>query len=96
MSVTKVCRAIVRCWRYLLLINPLIYNCLELVRGNEPDATPQPDGNGVVGAITPALRRQIRSWTIRHAFAREALPKSVDRSELIKVYDLKLANKIWA
>jgi len=80
-------------WRYLLLINLLIYNCLELVRGNEPD---QPDANGVVSVITPALRRQIRSRTTRHTFAREALPKSLDRSELIKVYGLKLANEIWA
>jgi hypothetical protein len=72
-----------------------VYNCLELVRGNEPDPTPQPDANGVVAAITPALRRQIQSWTTRQALAREALLKSLERSELIKVYDLSLASEIW-
>jgi len=95
-SLIKLVPADYRIWVSSAEATFAIYNCLELVRGDEPDPTPQPDANGVVAAITPALRRQIRSWTTCHSLAREALFKSLNRSELIKVYDLKLASEIWA
>ena len=67
-----------------------VYNCLDIVNGTEPNPTP------ATGVITPAVRKAINSWVTRHALAREALLRCLERSELIKVHDLQLASQIWA
>ena len=67
-----------------------VYNCLDIVKGTEPNPTP------ATGVTTPAVRKTIASWINRHALAREALLRCLERSELIKVHDLQLASQIWA
>jgi gag-polypeptide of LTR copia-type len=69
-----------------------VYDCLNIVQGMEPNpALTQAPG----AAITPANRKLITSWATRHALAREALLRCLDRSELIKVHNLPLASEIW-
>ena len=41
------------------------------------------------------FRKQILSWNKRLALEGEALPKGHNRSELIKVHNLRLASEIW-
>ena len=66
-----------------------VYNCYNIVTGAEIDPTPA-DGN-----VTPTLRKQMTSWKIRHDLAREALLRSLERSELLKVHNLRNASEIW-
>jgi hypothetical protein len=70
------------------------YDCLNIVKGIEHDPTPQGQIPGT--PIPLATCKLITSWTTRHALAREALLRCLDRSELIKVHDLPLAFDIWA
>ena len=73
-----------------------IYNCLDLVHGIEQDPTPAMNANRALPAINAALRIRINDWNHRHALAREALLKSLESAEMMKVYSVKeSAAAIW-
>jgi hypothetical protein len=58
-----------------------VYDCLlNIVNGTEPN----PAQSQTPGAITPANRKINASWTNRHALAREALLRSLERAQLVK------------
>ena len=63
-----------------------VYDCLEIVRGNEQNPTPPINANGNLPAINAALRIRINDWNRRHARAREALLKCLNSADLMKVY----------
>jgi len=64
------------------------YWCPKIVDSSES----QPDENGA----TPTMHKQIASWDARHALAKEALRKCLNRAELIKVHNLNTTSEIWA
>ena len=66
-----------------------VYKCLKLVLGKEPKPTPSPDDSDDESA-------SVTSWDTRHALAREALLRSLEPSDLIKVITVKdSAPAIW-
>jgi hypothetical protein len=66
-----------------------VYKCLKLVLGKEPKPTPSPDDSDDESA-------SVTSWDTRHALAREALLRSLEPSNLIKVITVKdSAPAIW-
>jgi hypothetical protein len=81
-----------RIWLSTAEVTFAVYDCLNIVNGTELN----PALSQAPGATTPANRKINASWTNRHALAREALLRSLERSELIKVHDLPLAADIWA
>jgi hypothetical protein len=66
-----------------------VYKCLKLVLGKEPKPTPSPDDSDDESA-------SVTSWDTLHALAREALLRSLEPSDLIKVITVKdSAPAIW-
>jgi hypothetical protein len=66
-----------------------VYKCLKLVLGKEPKPTPSPDDSDDESA-------SVTSWDTRHALAREALLRSLEPSDLIRVITVKdSAPAIW-
>ena len=74
-----------RLWVSETEITLAVYNYYDVITGVEKDPTPTNGDN-----ITPALRKQIANWQTRHSLAREALLRSLERSELLKVHNLRL------
>ena len=73
-----------------------VYDCLEIVLGNEQNPTPPINANGNLPAINAALRIRINDWNRRHARAREALLKCLNSADLMKVYSVReSAAGIW-
>ena len=73
-----------------------VHECLEIVRGTEPNPTPPINAHGNLPAINAALRIRINDWNYRHARAREALLRCLEPAEMIKVYSVKdSATAIW-
>ena len=68
-----------------------IHGCLGIVQGTET----QPTLITGSSTVSVASKKSIASWTLRHALAREALLKCLERSELIKVHTLQTAAEIW-
>ena len=66
-----------------------VHECLDIVHGTEPNPTPVADANGLVPVINAALRNRINDWNRRYALAREALLKSLEPAELIKIYGVR-------
>jgi hypothetical protein len=65
-----------------------VYKCLKLVLGKEPKPTPDDSDDESASVIS--------SWDTRHALAREALLRSLEPSDLIKVITVKdSAPAIW-
>ena len=63
-----------------------IHECLDIVLGKEPNPTPINEETGTpLGPWGSAMQRKIDSWKIRHAYAREALLRSLEASDLLKV-----------
>ena len=73
-----------------------VHKCLGIVLGTEPNPTPlDVDGTPLV-TISEQMQAIITSWHTRHALAREALLKSLDPAELIKVLPFRTtAAAIW-
>jgi len=84
-----------------------VYGILDIVLGCEPNPeraasstpsedTPDHDEVRVAPALlTPAQRKLIEKWQLRHDLARQALLASLEPAELTKVYHLQSAHEIW-
>src|SRR5437762_8511977 len=73
-----------------------VYECLDIVRGNEQNPTPAADTNSILPVINAALCTRINDWNRRHARARETLLKCLEPAEMIKVYSVREnAVTIW-
>src|ERR1700685_2374454 len=69
-----------------------VYKCLNLVLGKEPKPTPDDSDDESASVISAS----VISWDTRHALAREALLRSLEPSDLIKVITVKdSAPAIW-
>ena len=55
-----------------------VYDCLEIVRGNEQNPTPPLKANGNLPAINAALCTRINDWNRHHVGAREAVLKCLN------------------
>jgi hypothetical protein len=63
-----------------------VHKCLDIALGKEPNPTPVDDtGTPIIGPINAQQQASIASWTTRHAIAREALLRSLDPADLLKV-----------
>jgi len=69
-----------------------IHGCLGIVQGTESVPTTPITTSS---SASNALKKSVASWKQRHALAREALLKCLERSELIKVHTLRTAAEIW-
>src|SRR5881394_301194 len=71
-----------------------VHGLLDIVEGREVDPTPtNPDGT--VGVINAQLRSRIQKWKRNHELAREALLRSLEPAELVKVDAEDSAFTIW-
>jgi hypothetical protein len=73
-----------------------VYGVLDIVEGKEPDPTPlNPDGT--IRVINPQMRARIEKWKRNHELAREALLRSLESAELLKVSAVQQsAPAIWS
>ncbi len=62
-----------------------VHKCLDIVLGNEPNPTPVDDEGTPIGPIGVQLQAAITSWTTRHALTREALLRSLEPADILKV-----------
>ena len=67
-----------------------VHKCLGIMLGTEPNLTPlNADGTPNVGQIPQNLRSRSNKWEARHSLAREALLKSLESAELMKVLSIR-------
>ena len=63
-----------------------VHKCLDIVLDKEPNPIPMnDDGTPIIGPIDMQLQAVIASWKTRHALAREALLRSLEPADLLKV-----------
>jgi len=68
----------------------------ELLQAPPSEDTPDHDEVRVAPALlTPAQRKLIKKWQLRHDLARQALLASLEPAELTKVHHLQSAHEIW-
>ena len=73
-----------------------VHKCLDIVLGVETNPTPVDDDGRPIGPIGKLLQSTIASWQTRHALAREALLKSLEPADMLKVIAYKnSAPAIW-
>ena len=74
-----------------------VHKCLDIVLGEEPNPTPLNEETGEpTGPVGDTLQAKIASWRTHHALAREALLKSLEAPDLLKVIAVKnSAAVIW-
>ena len=67
-----------------------VHKCLDIVLGEEPNPTPLNEERGEpIEPVGDTLQAKIASWRTRHALAREALLKSLEAPDLLKVVAVK-------
>ncbi len=66
-----------------------VHKCLDIVLRTESNPSPVNDDGTAIGPIGERLQARIISWTTRHALAREALLKSLEPIELLKIILVK-------
>ncbi len=74
-----------------------VHKCLDIVLDNEPNPTPVDDNGTPIGPIGHYFQTAISYWETRHALAREALLRSLEPTDLLKVIPYHgSAPAIWA
>src|SRR5271169_2320042 len=74
-----------------------VYKCLGVALGAEPNPTPLDEETGLpLGPWGQAMQAQIDDWERRHDIALEALLKSLEPTDLLKIVPVKdSASAIW-
>ena len=62
-----------------------VHKCLDIVLGNESNLTSVDDDDRSIGSVGERFQAAISSWETRHALAREALLRSLEPADLLKV-----------
>ena len=62
-----------------------VHKYLNIMLSNEPNPTSMDDDDISIESIDQYLQTIINSWQTRHALAREALLRSLESADLLKV-----------
>src|SRR6266496_1821117 len=67
-----------------------VHKCLDIVLDTEPNPRPMNDDGTSIESVDDQLRAAMISWKIRHVLAKEAVLKSLETPNLLKIIAVRM------